>query len=119
MPDMVHYIAVFELPDGEHLMTGTSDSLQMARKHVDGYMLNRRRALIPDERVVLKSIRLIHPDKLVAEVEMERDRILKKYPDRMTLDERFDTPNRVMDTRVTPEPDMTESGLIIPPTIGQ
>lgn len=106
MADMVCFIAIVDFPDGEHLLTGFSDSLHTARKHVDGYILNRRRADIPDEKVQLKSIRLVRPDQRIAEVEKEAQRIKEKYPDRQPLDEMFDTPNRILSTRVTPDPEV-------------
>lgn len=105
MPDMIHYSAIFELPDGEHHMHGWSENLQTARRHVDGHILNRRRAMIPDEKARLLSIRVIAPSEVDAVVKAEDDRIRAKYPDREHVTEAWDSPNRILDNRVTPEPD--------------
>jgi hypothetical protein len=102
--NMIHYLAIVEFPDGEHLLHGWSQSLYTARKHLDEHILNRRRANIPDEEVTLVSVRHIDPNKINEEVDKEEQRIRAKYPDRLHAGDQFATPNHILEQRITPDP---------------
>jgi hypothetical protein len=110
--EMIHYIAVFSLPDGEHVAHGWAQDLKTAKRHLDGNILGRRRAQIPDEEAKLVSIREVSPDKIDAELTKENDRVRAAHPDRLHADQMFDVANRIFDQRVTPDPEDPE---IIPP----
>jgi hypothetical protein len=103
--DMTHYIAIFELPDGEHVAHGWSQDLPTARKHWDDYILNRRRALIPEEadQTKLISVREVAPHEIDEEVEKENNRVREKYPDRLHAGDLFAVPNHILEQRITPE----------------
>lgn len=103
MADMIHYSAIFELPDGEHHMHGWAQDLQTARYHVDAHILNRRRAMIPSEKVRLLSIRKIAPSEVDAVIKTEDDRLRAKYPDREHVSDAWDTPNRILENPVMPD----------------
>lgn len=103
--DMIHYFATFELPDGEHNMHGWSESMSTARLHVDGYILNRRRANIPHEKCRLLRIWQVAPGDVEKTIKEEDDRIRAKYPNREHVSEAFDTPNRILESPVTDLPE--------------
>jgi hypothetical protein len=105
MADMIHYIAVFSLPDGEHVMHGWTQDIPTARKHVDGNILGRRRAMFPDEEAKLLTIRQVAPHLVDAEVKKEEDRIRAANPDRVGAEEQFAHPNQILEQRVTPAPE--------------
>jgi hypothetical protein len=82
--------------------------LKTAEKHVDRNILGRRRAMFPDEEAKLVNIRQVAPDLVDAELVKEDTRIREKYPERLHVSDAFDTPNRILEQRVTPDPEHAE-----------
>lgn len=103
MSDMIHYSAIFELPDGEHHMHGWSQDISTARLHIDRNILGRRRALVPHEKAKLVSIRQISPHEVDDVIAAEDKRLAEKYPDRAHISEQFGVNNRILEQPVTDE----------------